>query len=364
MDSPAAEPDYAKLATTGYLTIPAFLDAREVAQFAENYTAQQAPEYEGFRVKIPPYEFLLQHIAKFRRVTERVAHTAGIHADLLTGGVYFFTDGRQVFGWHQDRESFYTCQNHRDYLNFYIPIIKPDRRLSNLSVIPLDRLRSHSEDCYARVLGRGAALFETGDGRTVMQDENDRTAAATFDFSLDDLAETPELAAGDLLLLRGDVIHRTQDADTWRVAVSVRFGDSLHPLSQQMLLRGGTRKLTLMLDQHDRYQRILRYLDQSGHSPVRLGEIFSPSFGQWFEGKPMMSRFGFFLYLMRQRIRTGLFRDTAGLLFDLLRTRARLGRCLSTSGLPRTLPNGQSLGSRGRLSTTLFHRTARRARQP
>lgn len=363
MDSQTVEPNYAELATKGYLIVRAFLDTGEIQQFEENFSAQQAPDYEGFRVKIPPYEFLLQHIDKFRRVTELVTQRAGVRADVLTGGVYFFTEGDQVFGWHQDRESFYTCQNHRDYLNFYIPIIKPVPRQSNLSVIPLDRLKARAPDCYARVLGRGAALFEVRDGKTVMQDENERAPAATFDFSLDELAETPELAAGDLLLLRGDVIHRTQDAYTRRVAVSVRFADSLHPLSKAMLVRGGAKKFRLMLHQHTRYQRILRYMDRPDQNPVRLGDIFSPSFGQWFDGKRMMPQPGFFLYLIRQKIRMGLFLETACLLFDLLRARLQVRTRLSAVGRLAAWANSMKcLGSRD-FRSTVRNRTAGRSRQ-
>jgi len=55
------------------------------------------------------------------------------------------------------------------------------------------------------------------------------------DFDLDALAVTPSLSAGDLLLMRGDLIHKTQDADTQRVSTSIRVTYSKKTITRERL---------------------------------------------------------------------------------------------------------------------------------
>ena len=69
-------------------------------------------------------------------------------------------------------------QNHYDYLNFYIPIVKPDIEKSNLCLIPFDVLERESPKAYEFLVRGGATHFhplgerclavsdETGDVRS------------------------------------------------------------------------------------------------------------------------------------------------------------------------------------------------------
>ena len=45
-----------------------------------------------------------------------------------------------------------------------------------------------------------------------------------FNINLNSIIETPELNVGDLLIMRGDIIHGTQNQKTNRIALSVRSG--------------------------------------------------------------------------------------------------------------------------------------------
>ena len=64
----------------------------------------------------------------------------------------------------------------------------------------------------------GAGFFHDVAGGTLAVNE-DRGAARFANVRMEELAVTPHLAAGDLLLMRGDIVHRTQDTDTARVAL-------------------------------------------------------------------------------------------------------------------------------------------------
>jgi hypothetical protein len=61
----------------------------------------------------------------------------------------------------------------------------------------------------------------------------------TADVDFDALAVTPQLGEGDLLILRSDVIHKTQDATTQTVAASLRAVNSLSTLSRDELAKCG-----------------------------------------------------------------------------------------------------------------------------
>lgn len=120
--------------------------------------------------------------------------------------------------------------DHHHMLNFWIPIVKTEVSKSNLSLVPFDRLRERSEAAYEVMFGGGGCRFIPESGRTAVfaNDgqifEADTPAEPTLwlDFDVEELVVTPQLAAGDCLLLRGDLPHRTQDADSERVAASVR----------------------------------------------------------------------------------------------------------------------------------------------
>src|SRR5262245_20258257 len=54
----------------------------------------------------------------------RVRANTAIRVDCNMGSFYFAT-ARGAFPWHQDHESYFTTQNHFDYLNLFIPVVKP-----------------------------------------------------------------------------------------------------------------------------------------------------------------------------------------------------------------------------------------------
>jgi hypothetical protein len=59
---------------------------------------------------------------------------------------------------------------------------------------------------------------------------------------IDEIAETPDLVAGDLIVARGDVLHKTQDADTIRAALSTHALWSETALDKEMMLQGSVTK--------------------------------------------------------------------------------------------------------------------------
>jgi hypothetical protein len=132
---------------------------------------------------------------------------------------------------HQDFDLDYKLtRDHINYLNFWIPLRKPEFDRSNVTLVPFDVLLARAPDEHGRLVGAGGNRFVVRNGRTavfgkygsILSDADAPEPERVLDCDLEELAITPSLAAGDLLLMRGDVIHRTQDVDTDRVAASLR----------------------------------------------------------------------------------------------------------------------------------------------
>jgi hypothetical protein len=223
-------------------------------------------------------------LERFRPKIKALAEHVRPRSRLVLNGFYFATkinlNGSakdQAFSFHQDRESFYVWQTHTDYLNFYIPLIKPIRDKSNLTVLPFDRLEQRSPAACAKLINNGAHMVEERDGKSEIIDESIDGNNLVVDFPMSDIAETPPLSPGDLMLLRGDVIHRTQDAETDRVAISFRTIPPDHMMMRSRLATGGLMKYMSMIKNRVQYQSALDVFDLAGKSEM-TSEEFLPSF--------------------------------------------------------------------------------------
>ncbi len=200
---------------------------------------------------------------------------------LISAGVYFSTAKNQKLDWHQDHESYYLYQNHHDYLNFYIPIVKPDREKSNISVVPFDILKSKSPDIYEKILGKGAVSYQVKENKTIIFNCNEGGKYGVLPYDINEIAFTPMLDSGDLLLMRGDVIHKTQDADTQRIAASIRIANGEHKMSKTKMLKGGKVKLDLMANNRGEYEAAIACFDALGKDEMTIKEFMT-----------MVSRYG------------------------------------------------------------------------
>jgi hypothetical protein len=289
------------LETRGFVLVPSFLSEAEIRVCREDYSSQ--PVNNGNRnYNLSPAGGRV-HEAIERRVKDVLAVVAArtrLRPDLPLGGCYFATGRGIQFGWHQDHESFFAIQNHYDYLNFYIPVMKPRKDRSNLCVIPFDVLERESPETYAKLVRGGATSFvKLKDGKTIVI-QDDAGAAHVLSRDLDRLAVTPELDPGDLLLLRGDVIHRTQDTETERVSLSFRAASATTLVRRGRLAHGGPNKAWIMMNDADTYERMFRAFDAAGRDAVGYAELKDAMSGI---RESDMGRKRFFRYLLKQKRR-------------------------------------------------------------
>jgi hypothetical protein len=266
--------DLTDLDTRGFVLIREFLSPDEVAVLRTDFASSPADPNGNYTLRSPSPEAAKIVRARMEPMVALVRSGTTIGADTITGGSYFFTgvaDGIDL-PWHQDHESYFHTQNHHDYLNFYLPVVKPDPARSNLSLIPYDRLRAERPETYEVVVGGGARRF-TMIGTRLLAFDDERCTVHHVVGGLDELAETPHLQPGDLLLLRGDIIHKTQDASTERAALSMRVACSTTVLTRERLTGGGLVKAVMTAHNREPMRRYLRAMDDAGVDELTYGEL-------------------------------------------------------------------------------------------
>jgi hypothetical protein len=147
-------------------------------------------------------------------------------------GVYF--NNKEInLTWHQDHESCYLWQS-TDELAVWIPILKQHPTQDGISLIDFEELKKHvSPEIYAQILGRAASGFKLLDNGNTMWYDDVNNQQVELPINIDNVAVTPEIDVGDILLFRGDLIHRTQPPTAERVAVSVRCHPKNYVMSKQ-----------------------------------------------------------------------------------------------------------------------------------
>jgi hypothetical protein len=246
----------------GFTVIRSFFSADDLAHVRDEYenSVSASPSNANYDVKLGSLGLNRHFEQRLDVISQRVFADAGIHADVTAGSIYFSTKKGVNFPWHQDHESYFLFQDHYNYLNFYIPFIKEKVDASNLCLIPFDRLRTEAPDYIEKIIGGGAKRFQAdGDCTTVLDDEYD--TAYSIPVNLEHIAVIPELNAGDLLLFRGDMIHRTQDSTSNRVAISFRKVNSRSIINRYKLSSGGKTKRDMMKKGGGIYDMAVKYFE-------------------------------------------------------------------------------------------------------
>lgn len=143
-----------------------------------------------------------------------------------------------VLNWHLDHFSYYLYNDHRNWLICYMPVMKPSADLANLAIVPSDVLEAKDPELSRRTQGRGAMRFRRVEPDTIewfemrfpresiavgdwfaIDDFDDSTMGWKINVDLEECKVVPKLNVHDLLIMRADVIHRTNDAGTDRISI-------------------------------------------------------------------------------------------------------------------------------------------------
>lgn len=142
-----------------------------------------------------------------------------------------------VLNWHIDHFTYYFHNDHKNYLICYMPILKSDPKYSNVAIVPYDVLKKEDINTFKKIKDRGAVRFRKVEKDTkpwfdlrfnqptkinvwyALDDYEDNSQGWKMKIDLEKKKIVPKLNLNDLLIMKADVIHKTNDAKIDRIAI-------------------------------------------------------------------------------------------------------------------------------------------------
>jgi ectoine hydroxylase-related dioxygenase (phytanoyl-CoA dioxygenase family) len=229
------------LETKGYLIIKQFLSSEEIQRSIDLYETAKINNQDN-TIKILSYknatvfkgstpEFIQNKIID---LLEKITRLTNLNVNFVFPKQSYFDNTYVQLDWHCDHDSYFKFQDSYNFLNFWMPIVKPDKNKSGLDIIPYDLIMPFlSPIAKERLIGKGAKSFIFKDNKTIIKDDSTGDVI-TLDINLELFKITPALSPGDLLIIRGDVIHKTQDNSTARIGISTRACNGDYMLSKEV----------------------------------------------------------------------------------------------------------------------------------
>lgn len=262
--------DYKKLETDGYLVIPNFLNSNEVNEILNQFEIYKeqfnstGPDNKNYNVIYSDLTESLTH--KAQTLVDNINKETNIKLSGFGKKLENLDSSITKFGWHQDHEVYYTYQDAYNCVHFWIPIVKPDITQTGIDVIPHTRIEKALPELYQKnIKAKGAKRFLLRPPRIEMHD--DETGELIYlDFDFDTIKETPNVGSGDLILLRGDTIHRSQirtETTPWRLSVAFWAFNLEAELTKERFYRGCEMKRFMIKNNPKAFEGIAKAFDSS-----------------------------------------------------------------------------------------------------
>jgi hypothetical protein len=227
------------LETKGFTVVKNFLSSDEITFILKEYAKHN--NNKKFNLPMSSRDVGLIVKPKIDNILNLINQQTSLRPNTLLPYGMFINTEFTSFDWHQDHEYYYLWQHHYNSLNAYIPLVKPDKNQTGLSIVPMNTLLTMVPEYLDNLIDKGAKRFQVVDGKTKVIDDVNETETV-WDFDINNFSVSPALVPGDLLLLRGDVIHKTQDLNTNRISISFRCFNDAAILSKKELDKGGEYK--------------------------------------------------------------------------------------------------------------------------
>jgi hypothetical protein len=261
---------WSDLETRGFVVLRSLLSDEETKVQAQHYAAAARSKIEAYYTAKALAELVAPVHDRIAALLPEITQSTSILADAVKSGGGYFPTEHTALGWHTDFLTDYVNQGAYHYLNFWIPVIKPDPTRSGLAIVPMDRLAREIPRAFELSLGRGAASYQRD--RFVF-DRDGQIIEVPSMVGPDALCEIPTLRVGDALVVRGDVFHRTQDVETHRVALSIRAVRRGQVLKKSILLTTSEKKYKRMLLEKNTFIPILAAFWLTRQEQMSLGQV-------------------------------------------------------------------------------------------
>jgi len=290
--------DLSLLETQGFLVVSNFLNSKEVAVLKWGYEQLRSSnsgditdenyykEYEKMFGVPSPVASLIH--PRIKQMSEQITASTDITIDFVESQCNgFYADLKFINGndgndstlvWHQDQGAWTYHQQSYNYINFYIMVDKENPNITNLSVVPQDELANRIPDEIDRIIKLGAQRFFPKDKETLVKNDN-TDEEYVLPINIEDIAKSPNLLPGDVLLVRGDIIHRSQDNLAPRIAASFRVFQNTSPINKQTLLSGGVEKQRYLKNNSNRIKPILDAFEYYGRDEITYLEYYNHMLG-------------------------------------------------------------------------------------
>lgn len=281
----APECDPTTFASLGYAVVRGAMSKDELALLREDFATRppgvvrQLPSNSGDK---KTFVLTAASHAACEALSARlvaIARSVCPPVDLVTHAHYFHSKVVDFDVLHSDLEPFWMFHDPVHYLNLWIPFVKPDPQRSGLEVVPFDALRrALPEAVAARLAGPESGCHEVSErGAGSLLRDLSTGQASESDVNVRALAVCPSLVPGDVLVFRGDVLHRTQDATTDRVSASFRLIDGTQELAWSDFASGCAAKIEMMARTEPYVRAAARFINE-GRKPLALREVARAAF--------------------------------------------------------------------------------------
>jgi len=243
------EGGWGELNTRGFVVVRNFLSQESLSMVLKPYLGKikgERFEFHPARLLGPEGVAAVTYLeGRVRELFPEIEAGSGLHLTTFDPFSTFFPnnyDGVEKrsppAGWHSDPPPYHLFQDMSQYLNCWIPLIKPKADTSGLTLLPMDALRQADPAIYEAIHRHGGAAFASRkllpgapgywhshrnyEREVLVIDRDGELDYITPKIDVDTISVTPDILPGDVIFARGDVMHRAQDQLTNRVAISVR----------------------------------------------------------------------------------------------------------------------------------------------
>jgi hypothetical protein len=262
-----------ELETKGFTVVNNFLSSDEITFILEEYTKNINNHNKKYNLPISSRDVGLMIKPKIDNILNLINQQTSLRSNVLLPYGMFINTQFISFDWHQDHEYYYLWQHHYDSLNVYLPLIKPNKNQTGLSIVPMDTMITLVPEYMDNLIDKGAKRFQVADGKTTVIDDVNETETV-WNFDINNFSISPDLVPGDLLLLRGDVIHKTQDLNTDRLSLSFRCFNRDAIISKKELDNGGDYKKKFIKNNSKLYNLLNTLFENSGTGTITAKELF------------------------------------------------------------------------------------------
>jgi len=217
--------NFSDLETNGFVILNNVVSMEEIDILIQNHKTASSSIQFTFSDKINSDTGLPVSTLKstIESILKDINRETTIKTDRVSSSGVYFNNNYIKLDWHQDHEVFYKTQDTFNNLNFWIPIIKPNADQNGIRIIPFKTLNEKIPEITEKyIIHKGAQKFKFKDNKTTIFND-DAGTHVTLDEDILSLSEEINISPGDILIFRGDVIHRTSaDTTTNRVAIAIR----------------------------------------------------------------------------------------------------------------------------------------------